>query len=176
MARRPRKEAWPHGHCVVLQSEMVKSDAFRSLNGSSVRLLLELMTRYFGRNNGDLSLSLDEAVDRLGMGKSTASAAYRELQEKGLLAKTREGCFYRGHATTWRLTFREDEKHAAPTHEWRKWISSKPKRTRKPWGNRKEVAAKKWKSTCDEKRLSGTESEPKDADTVLNPNGCGPRK
>ena len=89
---------------------------------------------YYGRNNGDLSLSLDEAA---------------------------EGNFIRGHATTYRLTFRKACTGQLPTDEWKGWI--KPPRatkSRKPWSNWKAKAREPNRQVAAEKTLSGTENEP----------------
>jgi AraC-like DNA-binding protein len=162
MANRQDKRGrskWPRGHCVVLPSSMVKSDAFRDLWGSSVRILLELMTRYFGNNNGDLSLSLDEAAAHLGMSKSTASAAFRDLQARGFLIKTSEGNFARGHAATWRLTFNAS-KHSGSTDEWKQWIKpARAPKARKPWGGTKAKAVELVRQAAAAKTFSGTENE-----------------
>jgi DNA-binding transcriptional regulator YhcF (GntR family) len=47
--------------------------------------------RYNGGNNGDLSLSLDEAARLLGIGKATAARAFAELEAKGFIVMRRGG-------------------------------------------------------------------------------------
>jgi hypothetical protein len=64
---------------------MARSLAFRSLSGAALKVFLEVRTRFNGGNNGELSLSLDEAARLLGIGKGTAQRAFAELQEKGFL-------------------------------------------------------------------------------------------
>jgi hypothetical protein len=41
---------------------MLRSPAWRSLSGASIKVFLELHTRFHGLNNGDMFLSLDEAA------------------------------------------------------------------------------------------------------------------
>ncbi len=77
-----------------LSYAQLKSDAWRSLSGSAVRLWLELHTRYNGGNNGQLSLSYAEAGEVLGMGKATVQRSYRELVDHGFLVLEKEGSWY----------------------------------------------------------------------------------
>src|SRR5215469_15568591 len=73
---------------------MARSLAFRSLSGAALKVFLEVRTRFNGCNNGDLSLSLDEAARLLGIGKGTAQRALAELTEKGFIAMTKKGQWY----------------------------------------------------------------------------------
>src|SRR5262252_8846624 len=75
-----------------LSYQMARSDAFRSLSGAALKVFIEVRTRFHGGNNGDLSLSLDEAVRLLGIGKGTAQRAFAELEKKGFLRTTDKGC------------------------------------------------------------------------------------
>ena len=113
-------------------------DAWRSLSGAAVKLFLELHTRYHGANNGRLTLSMNEAVDALGLGKATVSRAYAELQEKGFLRLVKEGNWYGRRAHEWRLTTKPTETakgRISATDEWRYWRPEKqnavPRRTRR---------------------------------------------
>lgn len=100
----------------------LKSDAWRSLSGSAVRLWLELHTRYNGGNNGSLKLSYAEAGELLGMGKATVQRAYAELVEHGFLALELEGNWYHRKAHEWRLTTKPVQKvrgKEMATNDWR---------------------------------------------------------
>lgn len=100
----------------------LRSEAWRSLSGSAVRLWLELHTRYNGGNNGRLTLSYAEASEALGMGKATVMRAYSELVEKGFLALEREGNWYHRRAHEWRLTTKpmQTVRGKVPaSHDWR---------------------------------------------------------
>ena len=59
---------------------MAHSAAWRSLSGPAVKVYVELRSRFNGGNNGELSLSLDEASRLLGISKSTAKRAFAELK------------------------------------------------------------------------------------------------
>ena len=109
----------------------LKSDAWRSLSGSAVRLWLELHTRYNGGNNGSLTLSYAEAGELLGMGKATVQRAYGELVEKGFLVLEREGNWYRRLAHEWRLTtkpMQNTKGKISATQDWRHYRTPKTER------------------------------------------------
>jgi len=99
---------------------MTRSAAFRSLTGSALKVWVELRSRFNGRNNGELSLSLDEGARLLGMGKTTVGRAFVELEEKGLIVMTRRGQWYGRLATTWAVTDRSYNGHL-PTNAWKHW-------------------------------------------------------
>src|SRR6478672_4150258 len=101
-----------------LSYAMAKSPAFRSLSGSALKVFIEIRTRFHGGNNGDLSLSLDEAAGLLGIGKGTAQRAFAELEDKGFLRMVRRGQWIGRQATTWRTTDRGC-KGELPTNDWK---------------------------------------------------------
>jgi hypothetical protein len=119
------------GQYLPLPYAQLKSDAWRSLSGSAVRLWLELHTRYNGGNNGVLTLSYAEAGETLGMGKASVQRAYAELVAKGFLVLEREGNWYQRRAHEWRLTTKATEKgkrKVLATNDWRNYRPPKTKR------------------------------------------------
>lgn len=73
--------------------QVMESEDFRSLSGNAIRLLLWLSYQYKGKNNGDLSATY-KLAQRWGIGaRETLVKALRELQEKNLIARTRQGKF-----------------------------------------------------------------------------------
>lgn len=108
----------------IIRYDMARSEAFRSLSGSAVKVWIELRSRFNGRNNGTLALSMDEAARLLGIGKATAKRAFEELRDKGFIVMTKRGHWYGRQATEWRLTDQAHQGHP-PTNDWRGW--SKPK-------------------------------------------------
>ena len=98
--------------------------AWRSLSGAGVKVFVELRSRYHGGNNGDLSLSLDEAARLLHIGKATAARAFRELEDKGFIRMTKRGHWYGRRATTYAVTDRPLKDHP-PTNNWRAWQPKK---------------------------------------------------
>ena len=106
---------------VPIPYTMARHPAWRSLGGAAVKVWVELRSRFNGRNNGDLSLSLDEAARLLGIGKATAQRAFAELETKGFIKMTKRGQWYGRMATTWTVTDRSFQGHP-PTRDWQKWI------------------------------------------------------
>ena len=115
---------------------MARSDAWRSLSGGAVKVWVELHTRYNGGNNGKLSLSLDEAVRLLGLGKATVGRAFKELDKKGFVRLKKRGHWYGRKASEYAITHKSSDGLPA-THEWRRWQSTaeaNPRRRRRVEG------------------------------------------
>ena len=110
------------GKFVALGEGLITSSAWRSLSGGAIRYYIELRRRFNGMNNGELHLSVREAMDALGMGTNTVLRAQRELVAKGFLRVKAEGGFYQRMATTWTLTD-EPMGGATATHDYRKWTA-----------------------------------------------------
>jgi DNA-binding transcriptional MocR family regulator len=128
----------------LLPYDMLKSAAWRSLGGNTVRVLLELHTRFHGKNNGEVFLSLEEAASALSIGKATAHRAFKELEDRGFLVPTSQGTFKRGDASTYRLTFKPVKGKMGRTNEWKSWHApERPPRVRKPHGKWKKDAIEK---------------------------------
>ena len=157
----------PTGQFTPLPYHMTQSPAWRSLSGNATKLLLELCTRFNGGNNGDLSLSLDDAAELLNIGKTTAGRAYKEPQAKGFIQKVKQGSWIRGKATTWRVTLLDHTK-VHRTNEWRDWKpDEKRKETRRAWGQRKQSALDRFRNAEAAKRFPGSDPDP-------NERHCGP--
>lgn len=62
-----------------LPYSMARSDAFRRLSGTALKVLLELRCRFSGYNNGKVTLSMDEGARLLGMSKGTVQRGLTEL-------------------------------------------------------------------------------------------------
>lgn len=116
---------------VKVDCAMMRTPAWISLGGNSVKLLLHLIQLAKGCNGatserGELFLSEREAGVAIGVARNTAGAAFRDLIEKGFVAPVRKGHFTikagekEMMATVWRLTF---QPHAgrAPTNNYRDW-------------------------------------------------------
>jgi hypothetical protein len=108
------------GQFIPIPYPMARSDAWRTLSGAAVKVWVELRVRYHGGNNGDLSLSLDEAARLLHIGKNTAQRAFRELEQKGFLKLVERGQWYGRKATRWSVTDRGVNGNP-PTNEWKGW-------------------------------------------------------
>jgi len=103
---------------------MAQSDAFRSLKPSTVKVWIELRTRFNGFNAGEIFLGQQEGARLLGLSKSTIGRALAELEGKGFIVKTRQGIFAGGCASTFRLT---DVRYNGPaTQDWKSWRRPQP--------------------------------------------------
>ena len=114
------------GQYISLSYFLLRTQAWRSLSGTSIKVLLELHTRFNGSNNGRVFLSMNEAAEILGMGKSTVQRAYKELAAKGFIVKTRHGSWYGGTAHEWRLTLKpvqnaQGKRIGPPSHDYKQW-------------------------------------------------------
>jgi hypothetical protein len=98
------------GRFILLGLWLFDSPAYRSLSVVARCLYDELKRSYNGSNNGDVFLSVRDAAKKLHVGKSTASEAFKELEERGFTRLKRKGAFNlksdarRGMASTWILT------------------------------------------------------------------------
>jgi hypothetical protein len=91
-------------------------------------LYVELLRRYNGHNNGEISLSVREAARLLHIAKDTASKAFKELEAKGFVKRHVCGSFNwkRKHATTWILTEYDFQEEPA-TKEFARWRPERKK-------------------------------------------------
>lgn len=108
------------GQYLSASYNLIQSLAWRHLGGAAVRVYLELRSRYNGANNGDLSLSHDEAARLLRMSKSTVGRAYEQLEDHGFIRMVMQGQWYGRLATTWRITDLPCDGNLA-TRDWQHW-------------------------------------------------------
>lgn len=121
---KPRKPGKYTGHHVRLYDWMTDSPAWQSLSALARATLLEVMKRYVGDNNGKIPLSVREVAAAFHIGKTTAAAAFAELQDRGFLAVAQKGAFSVKHrrATEWRLTeFTCNVTGELPSKEFMRW-------------------------------------------------------
>jgi hypothetical protein len=113
---------------VRLYHWFLKSEAWKSLSPNARALYVEIVTRYNGSNNGRIGFSVRDAADALHVGKNTASAALKELQERCFLVVTKRSAFSlkTKMATEWRLTeFPCDITNAVASREFMRWSPEK---------------------------------------------------
>lgn len=108
------------GQFVPIPYDMAASIAWLSLSGAAIKVYVELRRRFNGGNNGDLSLSLDEAARLLHLGKATVARAFAELEAKGFIRMTARGRWYGRQATAYAVTDRPVGRNP-PTNAWRAW-------------------------------------------------------
>lgn len=111
---------------VMLQHYLLKSDAYRSMKPLPRAVYTELKRRYNGRNNGEIFCSIRELVAELHCSKDGASAALRELEDKGFIRCARRGSFHYKvkHASLWVLT-EERLGEEFPTKDFMRWKPQK---------------------------------------------------
>lgn len=102
---------------------MMRSPAFKALSGGALKLLLCVWRRHDGKNNGQISYSVREAVDELGCAPGTAAKWFQELIELGFLAIEKKGAFSvkTKRATEWRITLESSHGGQAPTRDYQRW-------------------------------------------------------
>jgi hypothetical protein len=88
-----------------LYSNVKRSKAFHGLSHYARSLLIELIDRYTGTNNGMIGLGVREARYELNCSAGSISNAMRELDDAGLARPTKVGAWRGKQATEWRLMF-----------------------------------------------------------------------
>jgi len=92
------------GSFLSIPHQVLKSDAFSSLNAISVKLLIDLAAQYRGTNNGDLCCAWTLMKVRGWKSRDTLCKALRELERSGFILKTRQGGRNKAslYAITWK--------------------------------------------------------------------------
>jgi hypothetical protein len=99
-----------HEPFIMLPYSVYDNPSFAALRPIHLALLLALIRKHNGRNNGSIALGIREAARRCHCSKSTAARALADLQAAGLISTV-----YRGHlvpefgrpdaTSRWRLDF-----------------------------------------------------------------------
>ena len=105
---------------VMLRHDMMDSPTWRSLPPNARCVWCEIMRRYNGINNGNISLSCREASELCNISKNTAARAFKDLQEKGFIKIALFAGFKNKHRTAnrWIITH-EQLGNKPPTNEWK---------------------------------------------------------
>jgi hypothetical protein len=107
--RRKAKGRAEKGTFALIPHAVMDSEDFRALSGGALKILLGLLRQYRGSNNGDLSATFKDA-SAWGIGsKATLARALDELQERGMIVRTREGKFIKpgGHCALYAVTWHQ---------------------------------------------------------------------
>lgn len=107
---------------VMHRHYVLRCEAYRSMKALPRAVYMELRRRFNGSNNGKIVCSIREIVRECNCSKDAASAALKELQEKGFIKCTQKGSFHFKvpHAAMWALT-EEELDGALPTKEFMRW-------------------------------------------------------
>lgn len=93
-----------------VERQMTGCEAYKTLHGAAFRMLHELMDKHNGSNNGQIGMTVQQAVKILGSSKTTAIGALKELRVRGFVIRTHKadrtapGHRIKGDHTTWLLT------------------------------------------------------------------------
>lgn len=82
-----------NGRYAGIPHSVMESESYYLSSGNALKLLLELVKQYNGRNNGNLSAAFSVLKSRGWRSKKTLSRCLTELLKRGLIVKTREGWF-----------------------------------------------------------------------------------
>ena len=123
----PKKERF-----IMIEQWVTRSDAWKELSPQEVRVLLLLLERFYGSNNGRISLSVREAAKHGKMAKKTAQKSLKRLVELGFIKVVFQGSFSqkikdgsgRWYASEYCLTFKPYNDNL-PTKEFRAWRPKK---------------------------------------------------
>ena len=109
---------------IAIERYIMDSQAWRSLKPGTRATYLEICFAYDGSNNGRLRIGSRWLGDRLGVDKSTAARAIKELEATGFLETVKFGAFnYKvRHVAEYRLAaFKCDVTGALPTKNFMRW-------------------------------------------------------
>lgn len=154
--RRSRRDA----QFVKLDHGLLDTEAWGHLSPHAFKLLVAIWRRHNGHNNGEIPYSRREAMQLLGCGSHRASAAFRELTDKGFLKLTRASSFdlKTKEAREWALTA-ERLGDDPPMRDFKHWQPQKQNTgaERAPHGCRESTRAQQYfKELC----LTGVERAP----------------
>jgi hypothetical protein len=124
------------GPFAMLPDDVLLSEACRTLPHPAHRVLVVLAAQYFGRNNGSLSLTRTTAAKYGMRNPHTLDASFRELEERGLILRTRPGSRLPPRSALYAITWRpinepkEYDRHDAmptlkPSNAYAKWKGTK---------------------------------------------------
>jgi hypothetical protein len=140
-ARRPKRgrrvlvngRSEESAHHVRLYRRHIETPAWRSLSPVARCLYVELKLLYVGTNNGKLFLSVRMAAELINVSKTTASLAFKELEERGFIRLSKPSSFNmkgtarRGDAACWLLTeYPEGDRAGAGSLDFMRWRPAKP--------------------------------------------------
>lgn len=102
MGRRSQKQA--KERFIGIPYRVANSAPFAALKGPEVKLLIDLLTQYNGRNNGSLSPTIS-LMGKRNWAESSLYRAFKKLEHAGFLLVTRQGWKVRGKATMVAITW-----------------------------------------------------------------------
>ncbi|MDD7313165.1 MAG: hypothetical protein PUH03_02265 [bacterium] len=121
-----RGKAYDGERFMAISFPMFEHSSFKTLSDKARSILLLMLYRYNGSNNGEIHLTSREIQKWYGYGKGTAHQKLIELYEHGFIFPVKIGCFTTRLGTIWRLTFKKTDKDI-PTNDWKRFDKNKNK-------------------------------------------------
>lgn len=112
------RSKWDGEQHLRLPYGMLRHPNFLALSGSALKVLLFMVTKHNGFNNGKIALSYDDMAEALHIGKATALRACEDLEYYGFIRLKKAGHFYGRKASEWEITFVQSE-GIQPTYGWK---------------------------------------------------------
>jgi len=101
--KHPKGNTWGGVNFVAIPIQVLRSNEFASLTPYAVKLLLDLMAQYHGRNNGDLCCAYSLMSERGWRSNGTLQKAKQELENAKFIKLARQGG--RNKASLYAITF-----------------------------------------------------------------------
>jgi len=123
---------------VAIPVEVMRSDAYRTLNIQGRRVLDALLVEHAShasRENGRLIVTYDQLQRAYGMSRRKIAPAIKDLEQRGLIRRTAEGYATDGkrQPSLYRLTFLASlPDREGPSGEWRKYKKPSGKKEADP--------------------------------------------
>lgn len=111
------------GRFVKLDYGMLDCPAGKSLRPGELAILVRMMQRYHGENNGRIAFSCRDAARLAHVGKDTAAKHIRALCRKGFVRVKKQGAFNRNgsRATEYILTMFPTRKGHPASRDFQNW-------------------------------------------------------
>jgi|GEM_PF-5666475 len=133
MSRKKRATA-PHaqkagGGFAAIPHDVIDSPAWQDLSCHARALLVEVVRRFNGHNNGHIGLDARTARERLGASNRNVQGAFDDLLTHGLIEMTEEAIWQERRAREYRLTWAlsgRSPPYRQPTFAYRTWSTETP--------------------------------------------------
>ncbi len=155
------------GQFAGLPFNLIKSRAFAKLTGSAKGLLICMLTRYNGTNNGTIPFGYSDGK-AFGFTVNTTRNALIDLWDKGFIKRTKAGV-YRGNVSEWLLTFRSDDRNGhARTDDWKQYPNNE-KDAELIAAKRNKYARARKASECERIKENSNDNRPEPATVTTAP-------
>lgn len=118
-----------NGRFVLVTHHMLDCPAGQSLTPHELAVLIRIMQRYNGANNGEIHMSSRDAAKLANINKDTGAAVLRRLTDKGFLVLTGPSSFGTNgrRAQTYEITCFPSSKNGVAKRTYQYWRPSDKK-------------------------------------------------